>query len=75
MVLIKRTVEGHEISREFRQRAQAAINSDGHITIRGYNDDSANKDETMLVLSRDETRAIFELMEQIARFSKNSLPF
>lgn len=76
MILITRTVDSNEVKREERQVAQAAINSDGCITIRGYNYTSpTNERETMLILSRNETMAVFDLMKEINRLAKTDLPF
>ena len=77
MVIIKRNVDGKEISREIRYHAQAAINSDGHLTIRAYDcgtDDE--KSEIMTVLSENETRAVFRLFDQISNLiNLTHLPF
>lgn len=76
MIVYKRTVNGEVIGREEKQITQAAFNSDGQITLRGYNYfEGDDQYETMCVLSRNETRAIFELMKEFAVLTKNDLPF
>lgn len=52
---------------------QAAINSDGNITLRNYDIHNKNSDE-IIILSAEETQAIFELFRVIGKF-KNGLPF
>lgn len=76
MTIIKRTVDSGVVEREERQIAQAALNSDGCMTIRGYNYNSpVSEKETMIILSRNETRAIFDLMKEIGTLAKTDLPF
>ncbi len=77
MIVYKRTVKGEEVfEREEKQITQAAFNSDGQITLRGYNcSTSVNDYETMCVLSKSETKAIFELMEKFAYLTKDNLPY
>ena len=53
------------------QHCQAAINSDGKITLRCYS--SGHDEEKMLILSQTETNAIFELFRILK--NENSLPF
>jgi hypothetical protein len=76
MIVYKRTVNGEVIEREEKQVTQAAFNSDGQITLRGYDCfNGGDGYETMCVLNRKETRAIFNLMKEFAALTKNDLPF
>lgn len=73
MIIYERTVNTKSDTRYEKICSQAAINSDGRITIRNFNPD--DNSEVMTVLSRTETRAIFELMKEIGSFAKTDLPF
>ena len=80
MVFFERKVTGDKKAESFTYSCQAALNSDGLITIRGRIrglKDSDGNDETMLVLSEDETRAVFKLMKTIKNIVPNEddLPF
>ena len=76
MTLLTRTVDSGVVAREEKQVTQAAINSDGCITIREYNvSNPANEREIMLILSRNETSAVFDLMKEINRLANTDLPF
>lgn len=52
---------------------QASINSNGCITLRNYNISDKNSDE-IIILSAEETEAIFELM-RVLKMRENSIPF
>lgn len=54
---------------------QASFNSDGVITLRNYNIPDKNSDE-IIILSTEETEAIFKLFSQIGQMNRNyNLPF
>lgn len=54
---------------------QAALNSDGCITIRNYREDDQNED-SLIVLSRRETEAVIRLFSEIGTMQRNNtLPF
>ena len=73
MILFERKVEKSQNSevRISHQFCQAAINSDGNITLRGYSND--REMETMTILNGTETAAIFDLFERLKQ--SNNLPF
>ena len=54
---------------------QASFNSNGNITLRNYDREHKNQDE-IIILSREETRALFKLFNEIGQMSKKyDLPF
>lgn len=54
---------------------QASFNSDGHITLRNYDNSNKNNDE-IIILSNSETEALFALFSRIGQKNKNyDLPF
>ena len=53
-------------------KSQASLNSDGRIVLRNYA--SAQNDE-IICLSKNETEAIFALMQQINCLTNRHLPF
>ena len=54
---------------------QASINSDGFITLRNHDRYDKNTDE-VIILSREETNALFRLFSQLGTKVKNyDLPF
>ena len=56
-------------------RCQAALNSDGCITIRNYREGDQNED-SLIVLSRRETEAVIRLFSEIGTMQRNNtLPF
>ena len=78
MKIINRKMETSVITTEMSQTAfycQASFNSDGVITLRNYNITNRNCDE-IIILSAEETQAIFQLFSKIGRKIKNlDLPF
>ena len=75
MKVIKRkmTVETEQINGD--PSCQASFNSDGALTLRHRSSSSPN-DDTVIVLSRSETEAIFELFRQLkSKISMADLPF
>lgn len=66
MVVLKREMNSTEnyISQTYNNKCQASINSDGTITLRIYDVENEEKDE-IIILSEDETNAIFDLMNMI----------
>ena len=78
MIFYNRTVKGETRAESDAYAYQAAFNSDGCITIRGTirGLKGESSDETMLVLSESETRAIFQLMKKISANARTpELPF
>ena len=76
MKVIERQMQVNESESENKRifpLSQASINSDGNITIRNY-DHSKNADE-IIILSREETKAIFHLFNRLSEMSKDWLPF
>ena len=53
---------------------QASINSDGVITLRNYDIQNKNSDE-IIILSAEETQAIFDLFRMLGNKFKSGLPF
>ena len=79
MIILKRNIQTDEIATAsdnmFLCKCQASFNSDGNITLRNYNRNDNSEDEIM-ILSKTETNAIFELMYKISENTKNRvLPF
>lgn len=75
MICISREMITTEKSGDFYAKCQASLNSDGAITLRHYNPCNKNKDE-IVILSGDETQAIFRLMRKIKTITADdSLPF
>lgn len=75
MKIIKRkmTVETEQVNDN--PSCQASFNSDGALTLRHRSDGGSN-DDTIIVLSRSETEAIFELFRQLKdKISMSDLPF
>lgn len=74
MKVFKRTVETkNNADYDYAQHTQAALNSNGQITIRNYS--NSTNEEAMLVLTVAETRAVFELMRQFKSLTGGNLPF
>ena len=78
MKIINREMKSDVITTDKSQYSlycQASFNSDGLITLRNYDIENKDSDE-IIVLSYEETEAIFELFSQIRKKSKNdNLPF
>lgn len=80
MVVLKREMNITESYKsqqcyDYNCECQASINSNGMITLRIYDTENREKDE-IVVLSKKETDAIFDLMYKIhEKTNKNDLPF
>ena len=78
MIRIKRNIVVTEINETAENNlpyCQASINSNGNITLRNHNGKNKEKDE-IIVLSRSETTALFELFSMIGQKTRNyTLPF
>ena len=75
MKVIERQMQVTESQQKHNfQQSQASINSDGCITLRNFDYQNKNSDE-IIILSRDETRAIFSLFNRLSEMGKNWLPF
>ena len=60
---------------EYLPNCQASFNSDGNITLRNYDRGNKNSDE-IIILSTEETDALFRLFSQIGVKSRAyTLPF
>lgn len=60
-----------ELYNESHGCTQAAINSDGCITLRCFNYGEPNDDEKMIVLSESETRSVFQLFRKIGYYMRD----
>ena len=84
MIILKRNMQIDESTKTAKNNidehltcCQASLNSGGNITLRNFDRSNKNKDE-IIILSKSETNAIFELMYQINNNIKNikeRLPF
>ena len=75
MKVLEREMNVTEKAQKLRfSNSQASINSDGCITLRNYDYANKNADE-IIILSREETKAIFGLFNRLSEFGKNYLPF
>lgn len=74
MKYIKRKIAADSNYSEINEfyKSQASLNSDGRIVLRNYT--SAECDE-IICLSKNETEAIFDLMQQINCLTNRHLPF
>ena len=76
MVVLKRemnSTESYKSQQCYNYECQASINSNGMITLRIYDTENREKDE-IVVLSKKETDAIFDLMNEIhERTDKNDM--
>lgn len=73
MKIIKREMKSTQKDTEMTYcRCQASFNSDGNITLRNYDVCDKDKDE-ILVLSDEETQAIFDLIKKLKKH--DMLPF
>ena len=60
---------------QYSLECQASFNSDGLITLRNYDIQDKESDE-IIILSHEETNAIFKLFSRIGTMNKNyDLPF
>lgn len=78
MIVYKRNLDSETVAEINGYGCQASLNSDGMIAIRSSikGVKGENKDEQMLVLSRAETIAIFNLMHQLGLYGNNTgLPY
>lgn len=79
MKVCKSKMTSDTIAEEHNQRWQAAFNSDGGITLRGYNTQSptiGGLEDTILVLNENEVVAIFDLFKTFTKFvTDDCLPF
>ena len=71
MKIIKRELKSTESTTEIDYYSQASFNSNGNITLRNYTTDK-DKDE-IIILSNEETRAIFNLIKELKKH--DMLPF
>ena len=76
MKLLKRNITvTKEEKPEFYSCCQASFNSDNCITLRNYDRRKPNEDE-IIILTPEETRAIFSLFSRFGEKNKNyNLPF
>ena len=77
MLIIKRKMTAEKIkSNEYLPCCQASLNSDGRITLRNFHFDNEEDDE-IIILSEEETNAIFKLFSRIGSKIKSfgDLPF
>ena len=83
MKIIKRKIEntaepfviGNDDMDTYLPYCQASYNSDGNITLRNY-DRSKKCEDEIIILSKSETKAIFELLSKMGQVNKNyDLPF
>lgn len=76
MKIIEREIASRTITTPMNKTAkycQASFNSDGNITLRSY--DIRNKDsDEIIILSAEETQAIFKLLQEMSR-NASGLPF
>lgn len=71
MKIIKREMKATESTTEIDYYSQASFNSNGNITLRNY---TTNKDkDEIIILSNEETRAIFNLIKELKKH--DMLPF
>lgn len=70
----RRRIHSDEINTDEQNiyESQAAINSDGHLTIRSVYDGDDKADDTMVVFTREETEAVMKLFRL---FRERDLPF
>lgn len=75
MIILKRQMQAEVIAKDTGYHSsQASINSNGCIAIRNYNYSDKNQDE-IIILSREETKAIFSLFNILDENGKERLPF
>ena len=76
MIVLERNMIATEVVKtadnnidQYLPRCQASFNSDGLITLRNYDNSNKNKD-MIIILSRSETEALFELFSKMGRMVK-----
>ena len=76
MLIIKRKMESEiNSTSENGMYCQASFNSDGNITLRNRKP-NRNDDDELMVLSKEETRAVFKLFSKMSQHLKEyDLPF
>lgn len=76
MIKIKRNIssETEKNDEKYFSSCQACLNSDGNITLRNYDYINKNNDE-ILILSKEETNAIFKLFKILDKKVNSDLPF
>lgn len=74
MKYIKRKIVADSNYSEINEfyKSQASLNSDGRIVLRNY---TSAQDDEIICLSKNETDAIFDLMQQINCLTNRHLPF
>ena len=78
MIAFRRKIESEVIANKNDWCCQAAFNSDGCITLRLYDKNSScmTPEDTILVLSKNETSAIVKLLKELKSFPNiDDLPF
>ena len=75
MKVIERQMQVTETEQKHNyQQCQASINSDGCMTLRNFDYANKNADE-IIIFTREETKAIFNLFNRLSEMGKNWLPF
>lgn len=76
MIKIKRnmSIETNKNEEKYFSSCQASLNSDGNIILRNYDFINKNNDE-ILILSKEETNAIFKLFKIFEKKVNSDLPF
>lgn len=76
MIKIKRNIssETEKNDEKYFSSCQASLSSDGNITLRNYDYINKNNDE-ILILSKEETDAIFKLFKILDKKVNSDLPF
>lgn len=75
MKVIERQMQVTETAQKNNyQQCQASINSDGCMTLRNFDYANKNADE-IIIFTREETKAIFNLFNRLNEMGKDRLPF
>ena len=77
MIKIEREMKTKTVVKDTRlihREYQAALNGDGCITLRAYSPSDKDEDE-IIIFSREETRAIFKLMNLLENLDRQKIPF
>ena len=75
MIILKRQMQAEVATKDTGYNScQASINSDGCITLRNYDCYDKNQDE-IIILSKEETKAIFSLFNRLSEMGEDWLPF
>lgn len=78
MIVLERKMQAEKIVPpigNYTTECQAALNSDGAITLRNYNPENRDEDE-IIILSAEETQAIIRLFSRLGNLiAHNNLPF